>query len=519
MQIELTGEGEYGTAGGSSDFGGKHITAFQSVCLLLNNVTGAAMVLYPVLFQTAGWVAPIVCMVAVAVLAGISSICLVKTMQLIPGNECYQQRFEFTNVAKHFLSDGQFKVVFLLFIVSLLSSAIPLIIQSAQIMDFMLVAIFGETCGLQFTPGVQWVCTSNSASDVAPFGADIVILSIGVVAIAALCIPVGYLNLDDNMNIQVGATLSMVAILSIWFVFFSTLGLDAVNMPAFGTDYSRILGIVVFNYCFVTAVPSWINEKSPSVSIPRSIAQALTGATLIFASLGAIGALAYASFPDSTDLLDKLNQSGNMLMRVTYFVFPAIVNLTSIPIFSIVIKYNFLSNQVVSKPVANFVAVVLPWLLAVPFYTGAGFNTIVTWTGVFVSGIVNFVVPLYMYVVAIRKYGNECGYFAPLLSSSEYHACASSDAIDVSIAAASESVYADLSDSSLEPVADDFVDPLYAISSNNRFSDVGCTCGLERDRCCDRISWAWCIIACFTLLLLATVGVDVYYLAIGHSLH
>jgi amino acid permease len=512
MQVEPTS----GATGSINDFGGKHISAFQSVCLLLNNVTGAAMVLYPVLFQSAGWVAPIACMILIAVLTGASSLCLVKTMQLIPGNECYQQRFEFTNVAKHFLSDGLFKVVFAFFVLSLLTSAIPLIIQSAQVMDFLLVAVFGKTCGLQFTPSVQWTCTSNNVSNVDPFGADIVILSVGVVAIAALCIPIGYLNLDDNMNIQMGATFAMVTILGIWLVFFSTLGLDAANMPAFGTDYSKVLGIVVFNYCFVTAVPSWINEKSPSVSIPRSIVLALSGSTLIFVSLGAFGALAYASFPDSTDVLDKLNQSGNTLMRVTYFLFPFVVNLTTIPIVSIVIKYNFLSNQVVSKPVANFIAVILPWLIAIPLYTGAGFNTIITWTGAFVSGIVNFIVPMYMYVLAIRKYCNERGYITPLLSSSECHTHASSEDCT---AAAKEITYVDVNlndhDGSLEPVADDFVDPLFAISSNNRFPDVGCTCGIERDRCCDRVSWAWCIIACFTLLLLATVGVDVYYLAIG----
>jgi hypothetical protein len=126
---------------------------------------------------------------------------------------------------------------------------------------------------------------------------------------------------------------------------------------------------------------------------------------------------------------------------------------------------------------------------------------------------------MYMYVLAIRKYGNERGYFAPLLSSTEYHTYASSG---IFTAAAGESIYANLNDGlgagGLDPVADDFVDPLFAISSSNRFEDIGCTCGLERDRCCDRISWAWCIIACFALLLLATVGVDVYYLAIGQSL-
>jgi amino acid permease len=334
----------------SSDYGEKKITTFQSICLLLNNVTGAAMVLYPGLLQQAGWLAPTVCMCVIASLTAVSGLCLVKTMQICPGNERYQQRYEFMNVAKQLFTPTQYKIVFCFFILSLFSSVIPLIIQSAQVMDFTLVALFSKTCGLQFSPSFQWICSSDSTNNVDPFGADVVILSVGVLVLAALCIPVGMWNLDDNMIIQTVATCFMLLIIGIWCGFFTTLGLNVDNMPMLGTDYSQVLGIVVFNYTFITCLPSWINEKAPEVNITRSIVYSLTGATAVFIVLGVMGALAYAPFFNTdADVLDKLNQSGNSLIRVTYFLFPIVVNLTSIPIFSIVIKYNLLSNHICSK--------------------------------------------------------------------------------------------------------------------------------------------------------------------------
>jgi hypothetical protein len=85
--------------------------------------------------------------------------------------------------------------------------------------------------------------------------------------------------------------------------------------------------------------------------------------------LGLIGGMAYAPFFNSgLDILDQLNQSGNTLARVTYFIFPFVVNLTSIPIVSIIIRYNLMVNGVVaSKHWANFWSVVFPWLITIPY--------------------------------------------------------------------------------------------------------------------------------------------------------
>lgn len=66
-------------------------------------------------------------------------------------------------------------------------------------MDFTLVAIFGKSCGMQFYPSfAAWTC-ANDMNDVDPFGSNVVIFSVGVIALALICIPVGYWNLDDNM--------------------------------------------------------------------------------------------------------------------------------------------------------------------------------------------------------------------------------------------------------------------------------------------------------------------------------
>jgi hypothetical protein len=63
-------------------------------------------------------------------------------------------------------------------------------------MDFMLVAIFGKSCGIQIFPFNQmgWVC-ANQMNDTDPFGSGVGIISLGILFLALLCVPVGFWNL------------------------------------------------------------------------------------------------------------------------------------------------------------------------------------------------------------------------------------------------------------------------------------------------------------------------------------
>lgn len=129
------------------------------------------------------------------------------------------------------------------------------------------------------------------------------------------------------------------------------MGLDASRIPAFGTNFSQVLGLVVFNYTFVTCLPSWVNEKSNETKIAPPVYISLFFATLMFIFIGLFGALAYDPilFSDGNNILERLYQSTNKVARVSYYLFPLVADLTSIPVFSIVIRYNLLANHLCGK--------------------------------------------------------------------------------------------------------------------------------------------------------------------------
>jgi len=122
--------------------------------------------------------------------------------------------------------------------------------------------------------------------------------------------------------------------------------------------------------------------------------------------VGLFGALTF-DFKGNEDLLDVINNETtgvlHLISRICVYLFPVAALLSSIPVFSIVIKYNLLDNDICSKKVANFWAVVFPWIISVLFYTGAGLIEIINWTSLFVNGFINFVIPLLMFIIAKKK--------------------------------------------------------------------------------------------------------------------
>ena len=71
---------------------------------------------------------------------------------------------------------------------------------------------------------------------------------------------------------------------------------------------------------------------------------------------------------------------------------------------AIVIRYNLINAKLCGPVLANFFAVVVPFLFSIPFYTGDGLQSVIAWTGLFVNGLVNFVVPIVLYIIALRNH-------------------------------------------------------------------------------------------------------------------
>jgi len=73
---------------------------------------------------------------------------------------------------------------------------------------------------------------------------------------------------------------------------------------------------------------------------------------------------------------------------------------TTIPVFSIIVRYNLLQNKIFPKGVSNFIAVVLPWIVVIPFLTGNGLNSIINWGTLIFASVANFIIPFLVYFKA-----------------------------------------------------------------------------------------------------------------------
>lgn len=405
VQTPAAAEVEEEHVGGEKDIGG-----FGGFALLVNNITGPAMVTLPILYQQAGWFTPTALMIVMCLVSSLSSTLLVEAMALVPGNDRFQSRVELTTLAHRVFPGWAYYLTHVLMALSLMSTIISSVIISAQTTDLILIAIFNWTGALEIYPHPGLVDVREASLHASPFGSSLVI-SLGFVIVLLVAVPFGYWNLDDNIKLQIGAFLFMCIMILEWVVDFAFVGLDFGRVKAFSTNQSQVLGTIVYNYAFVTSVPSWVNEKDKNVSINKSIWWSTILSTLFFFIIGLGGGLAF-KFGKNEDILDAINHTAKneilkVVSRISVYLFPLIVLLSSIPIFSIIIRYNLVDSQLCGKAQANFWGVIFPWILSVIFYSGQGIFDIINWTALLVNGFINFVIPLLLYFFSVRQHRRE----------------------------------------------------------------------------------------------------------------
>jgi hypothetical protein len=383
-----------------------------SVALLINNITGGSMVVLPLTYQTSGWVLTTLALLGIAGLSTISSIMIIEAMNMIPGNHKFHKRMEYTNLADEYFPRWLYWITQFMYQLSIMAQNISMIVQSCQVMDFTLVALLGLSCALpQFSPNVAFTCsypggfTLNGNS---PFG-NWYLISLGFIITCCAVMPLGFIDLDDNDVVQKGGFFALVLIIIVW------LGISVNNnptlpyVPAIGCDFSQLMGSVLFNFAIVYTIPSWINEKKNSVSIVKALLISSFGAATIFALLGIAGGGGFPPPQNNETLLNQIYSLNTKIASITFYLFPACVNLTSIPVNSIVQRYNLREAGVCGPKQAAFWGVVFPWICSIPLYTGNGYQNLVNWSGVFLISTVNFILPPVMYLIAYKKYGSKSG--------------------------------------------------------------------------------------------------------------
>lgn len=385
----------------ASGFGAKSIGFIGGLSLLINNITGPAMVTIPLVYQGAGYFTPTLCLVVMSVLSSLASAFMCEAMACIPGNEHFQGRVEFSTLVNFFFGTTGLVLAQIFINCALQCANVAAIIECSQVADSTVIAIFKKTCGVQIYPSFGWECVDVPQPSDSPFpDGHFYLFTVGFLIMMVIVIPMGLLNLDDNIIVQILADVFLVVVTGDFLVTFCLHGLKPKTVPLIGKNQTMVLGQIMANYGFVTTIPSWCSEKKPEVNVNKSIWSATTIATITFFVLGYFGAISY-TFPPDGDILSVINTSpqSNAFDKVLVYLFPLMVLATTIPVFSIIVRYNLMQSKV-QKGIANVIAVVLPWIVVIPFLTGNGLNAIINWGTLVFASVANFIIPFLVYFKA-----------------------------------------------------------------------------------------------------------------------
>ena len=452
--------------------GGKTIGMFASVALLINNITGPGVPSLPNMFAEAGWLVPTIVFLLIWAMSSLSTTMYCEAMRQVPGNEHFSGRIEYTSIVKHYF--GQTAYVFSQIGLNgaLQSLNIISVIQSAQVMDSLVIYLSpaNSTYGIDLTPIANYDPQGNvvngstsvfsslqAGADFNPWGCHAV-LSVGFVVALLVTVPMGIFNLDDNMIIQSVAFVITLVCWAVWFVacFFSDSFSEANSswtIPAVksGEDYTSqagVLGTILFNFGFVTTVPSWVNEKRPSVSVNKAVWLSSFLCIVIFFVIGIPGCMAFQDYLAGPatgmckqgvnckqDIMGVLTDPtlspaslyDNVVVRNilvwSVYLFPIVAVMSSIPVFSIVIKYNCIENGF-SRGFSVFWGVVFPWIVAIPLsWQPDALNNFINFSSLVFVSFTDFIVPWALYIILQRRSEQKAGSEALLKNDAEanYH--------------------------------------------------------------------------------------------------
>lgn len=189
---------------------------------------------------------------------------------------------------------------------------------------------------------------------------------------------------------------------------FSLDGLSFDNVSVWGETWSGMLGVILFNFGLVMAIPSWLAEKKENVRVSRVVYGSTAVSLVLYVAVGLLGAL---SIPNvSPNALESMTSGAfGTPLRIGASLFAFFIIGLDIPLFAVLTRYNLVNSGLCSTRLANLFVVYLPWSLSWLFYQGTAISELLSWGGILFTGALAFLLPLYL-AIRVLRLGDEDAY-------------------------------------------------------------------------------------------------------------
>lgn len=188
----------------------------------------------------------------------------------------------------------------------------------------------------------------------------------------------------------------------------SNFHLKVSNVSLWGRQWDDMLGVTLFNFALVLAIPAWLHEKKSNVGVGQTIFLSTVISLVLYIGVGLMGALAIPKV--NINLLDPMVSGAfgpGIQLAASVFAF-FIIGL-DIPLFSVLSRYNLTHSGLCSVNLANWLVVWIPWGIGWLFYAGDSIGKLLSWSGVLLLSSVAFLLPLSLAYRTLKTRPSELG--------------------------------------------------------------------------------------------------------------
>ena len=162
------------------------------------------------------------------------------------------------------------------------------------------------------------------------------------------------------------------------------------------------MGVVLFNFTLVMAIPAWLGEKKQGIETGKVVYGSTALSLALYIGVGLLGALAIPNVNPNV-LEPMVSGAFGLPLRLGASLFAFFIIGLDIPLFSVLTRYNLVNSGLCSTRSANLLVVYMPWCLGWLFYQGEAVSELLSWSGILFTGAVAFLLPLYLAIRVLQK--------------------------------------------------------------------------------------------------------------------